>query len=79
MLGLLLSSIVHAGGLDASIPFQEFHLDNGLQVLLVEDHRLPMVSLETWYHVGAKNEVAGRSGFAHLFEHIMFQGAKDIA
>ncbi|NOY26034.1 MAG: insulinase family protein [Oligoflexia bacterium] len=79
MLGLLLlPSLAHAGGLDANIPYTEYHLDNGLQVLLVEDHRLPLVSLETWYHVGAKNEVPGRTGFAHLFEHIMFQGARDI-
>ena len=79
MLGLLLlPSLAHASGLDATIPYQEYHLDNGLQVLLVEDHRLPLVSLDTWYHVGAKNEVQGRSGFAHLFEHIMFQGARDI-
>jgi len=79
MLGLLLlPSLAHASGLTAELPYQEFHLDNGLQVLLVEDHRLPLVSLDTWYHVGAKNEVQGRTGFAHLFEHIMFQGARDI-
>lgn len=60
------------------IDFQSYTLDNGLEVLLSEDHRVPMVAVNIWYHVGAKNEVPGRSGFAHLFEHIMFQGSRNV-
>src|SRR4030095_10636076 len=51
---------------------------NGLDVLLVEDHRLPQVSVDLWYHVGPVNEEKGRTGFAHLFEHIMFQKSKHV-
>ena len=80
MLGLLLlPPLALAAGLTAELPYEEFKLDNGLQVLLSEDHRLPLISVDTWYHVGAKNEVPGRSGFAHLFEHIMFQGSRNVA
>src|ERR1700712_1623558 len=58
------------------IDFEKFTLPNGLQVILSEDHRLPLVAGNLWYHVGPVNEAAGRTGFAHLFEHMMFQGAK---
>jgi zinc protease len=51
-------------------------LDNGLRVILHEDHSTPIVAVNLWYHVGSKNEVPGRTGFAHLFEHMMFQGSK---
>lgn len=68
-----------AADLSAEIPFERYELPNGLEVLLSEDHRVPLVSVEIWYHVGAKNEVPGRSGFAHLFEHIMFQGSRNVA
>jgi zinc protease len=51
-------------------------LDNGLRVILHEDHSTPIVAVNIWYHVGSKNEVRGRTGFAHLFEHMMFQGSK---
>lgn len=61
-----------------TIQFEKYTLQNGLEVILSEDHRVPLVSMEIWYHVGAKNEVAGRSGFAHLFEHIMFQGSRNV-
>ncbi|MGQ0505626.1 MAG: M16 family metallopeptidase [Myxococcaceae bacterium] len=61
------------------IPFTQYKLDNGLEVILSEDRRLPIVSVNVWYHVGAKNEVPGRSGFAHLFEHMMFQGSAHVA
>lgn len=60
------------------IPFEKYTLPNGLEVILSEDHRLPMVAVNLWYHVGPANESAGRTGFAHLFEHMMFQGAKHV-
>src|SRR6185437_5363108 len=47
-------------------------------VILSQDHRLPLVAVNLWYHVGPANEVAGRTGFAHLFEHLMFQGSKHV-
>lgn len=61
------------------IPFEKYTLPNGLEVVLSEDHRLPLVAVDIWYHVGADKEVPGRSGFAHLFEHIMFQGSRNVA
>jgi len=59
-----------------NIPFTEHTLENGLRVLLHEDHRLPVVAVNVWYHVGSKNERPGRTGFAHLFEHLMFEGSQ---
>ncbi|MCR4375209.1 MAG: insulinase family protein [Acidobacteria bacterium] len=53
-------------------------LPNGLQVVFLEDHSTPIVHLSVWYHVGSKNEKAGRTGFAHLFEHLMFKGSKNV-
>ena len=53
-------------------------LPNGLQVVLLEDHSTPIVHAEIWYHVGSKNERPGRTGFAHLFEHMMFKGSKNV-
>ena len=61
------------------IAFEKYSLPNGLEVILSEDHRLPMVAVNLWYHVGPANEEAGRTGFAHLFEHMMFQGSKHVA
>jgi zinc protease len=60
------------------LKFEKDKLENGLEVILSEDHRLPMVAVNLWYHVGAANEVAGRTGFAHLFEHMMFEGSKHV-
>jgi zinc protease len=60
------------------LKFQKYKLDNGLEVILSEDHRLPLVAVNLWYHVGALNETAGRTGFAHLFEHMMFEGSKHV-
>jgi zinc protease len=57
------------------IPFSRHRLDNGLTVILHEDHACPIVAVNVWYHVGSKNEVPGRTGFAHLFEHLMFEGS----
>jgi zinc protease len=59
-----------------SLPVEQYQLDNGLTVLLSEDHRLPVVATEIRYLVGSAHERSGRSGFAHLFEHLMFQGSK---
>ena len=53
-------------------------LPNGLEACLVEDHKSPVVNVQVWYHVGSKNEAPGRTGFAHLFEHLMFQGTENI-
>ena len=59
------------------LTFDKFILPNGLQVILHVDRKLPMVHVNQWYHVGSKNEKRGRTGFAHLFEHLMFQGSKN--
>ena len=61
-----------------TIKFEKYTLANGLVVILSEDHRLPLVSTNIWYHVGPANEIAGRTGFAHLFEHMMFEGSKHV-
>ena len=73
-----------AGAAVASAPprvelgFQKYTLPNGLEVILREDHRLPIVAVNLWYHVGPANETAGHTGFAHLFEHMMFQGSGHV-
>ena len=59
------------------IPYQKFVLDNGLTLIVHEDHKAPIVAFNIWYHVGSKNEKAGRTGFAHLFEHLMFNGSEN--
>ncbi len=59
-----------------SIAYEKFTLSNGLDVILHEDHSLPVVAVNVWYHVGSKDEEQGRTGFAHLFEHLMFEGSK---
>jgi len=61
------------GGLD--IPYTQFTLPNGLHVILHEDHTVPLVTVNVWYHVGSAREKPGRTGFAHLFEHLMFMGS----
>ncbi len=63
------------------LPITEVHevkLDNGLRALIVESHDAPVIDVQVWYHVGSKNEVPGRTGFAHLFEHLMFDGTKNL-
>ncbi|HEV8381388.1 MAG TPA: pitrilysin family protein [Gemmatimonadales bacterium] len=59
-----------------TIPYQRFVLKNGLTLLVHEDHKAPIVAVNIWYHVGSKNERPGRTGFAHLFEHLMFNGSE---
>ena len=58
------------------VPFTKSTLPNGLDVVVHEDHRVPIVAVNVWYHVGSKNEVPGRTGLAHLFEHLMFEGSE---
>ena len=60
------------------IPIETFRLDNGLFVTLSEDHTAPLVAVNLWYHVGSANERTGRTGFAHLFEHMLFQGSASV-
>src|SRR6188472_3802614 len=61
-----------------TVPYQMFTLPNGLSVILHEDHSVPLVSVNVWYHVGSANERPGRTGFAHLFEHLMFMGSGHV-
>jgi zinc protease len=61
---------------EVDIPYEHFVLDNGLTVVVHEDHKAPIVAINTWYHVGSKNEKLGKTGFAHLFEHLMFGGSE---
>ncbi|MGQ4582281.1 insulinase family protein [Lysobacter sp. F60174L2] len=60
-----------------AIPYQQFTLPNGLRVIVHEDHKAPIVAVNVWYHVGSKDEPRGRTGFAHLFEHLMFNGSEN--
>jgi zinc protease len=60
------------------IQFEKYQLPNGLEVILHEDHSTPIIAVDTWYHVGSGDEQVGRTGFAHLFEHIMFMGSQHV-
>ena len=62
---------------EVDIAYEEFTLPNGLRVIVHEDHKAPIVAVNIWYHVGSKDEPKGRSGFAHLFEHLMFQASEN--
>jgi predicted Zn-dependent peptidase len=62
----------------AAIVYDQYGLDNGMEVILHEDHKAPIVHVLVWYHVGSKNEPSERTGFAHLFEHMMFQGSEHV-
>ena len=61
------------------VVFSDQHLANGLRVIVAEDHLAPVVAVNLWYNVGSKHEVPGKTGFAHLFEHVMFQGSRHVA
>ncbi len=61
-----------------SVPYEIFRLPSGLTVIVHEDHSAPIASVNCWYHVGSGRETPGRTGFAHLFEHLMFEGSKDV-
>ena len=76
---LLLSLLAApAAAQQGSIPHTTFTLPNGLRVIVAEDHSAPLAAVNVWYHVGSGYERAGRTGFAHLFEHIMFEGSKNV-
>ena len=62
---------------DIDIPYTKYVLDNGLTLIVHEDHKAPIVAVNVWYHVGSKNERPGKTGFAHLFEHLMFNGSEN--
>src|SRR5437879_2914208 len=64
--------------LKIEVPYTQFTLPNGLHVILHEDHSVPLVSVNVWYHVGSARERPGRTGFAHLFEHLMFMGSGHV-
>ncbi|HET8724118.1 MAG TPA: pitrilysin family protein [Anaeromyxobacteraceae bacterium] len=76
--GAVLAAAAPAPDALPSIPFQQFRLPNGLNVILSEDHTTPLVGVEVLYDVGSKDEKPGRTGFAHLFEHLMFQGTANL-
>jgi len=80
-LAALFAPVAHADDVIAHappLPAKVAHLANGLEVLIHEDHRTPIAAVNLWYHVGSKDEAPGKSGFAHLFEHVMFQGSKHV-
>src|SRR6185503_7475658 len=60
------------------VPYTQFRLANGLTVILHQDKSVPVATVNVWYHVGSANEKPGRTGFAHLFEHLMFEGSKNV-
>jgi len=62
---------------DLDIPFSKYTLSNGLTLIVHEDSKAPIVAVNIWYHVGSKDEKFGRTGFAHLFEHLMFNGSEN--
>lgn len=78
LLSLFLASMFGSAMAQSKIEFEEYDLDNGLHVILHEDHSTPIVAVSVLYHVGSKNEKEGRSGFAHFFEHLMFEGSPNI-
>ena len=75
---ILASASTLAAQTTLQVPFTQFTLPNGLSVILHEDHSVPVVSVNVWYHVGSANERPGRTGFAHLFEHLMFMGSGHV-
>ena len=77
-LGLALASRVQAEPVvpTLNLEYHQFELDNGLRVVVHEDRKAPIVAVNVWYHVGSKNETPGKTGFAHLFEHLMFNGSE---
>lgn len=78
LLSILFATTVFAQTTALQLPYQIHTLPNGLTVILHEDHSVPMVAVNVWYHVGSGHEKPGRTGFAHLFEHIMFEGSGNV-
>jgi zinc protease len=83
LLSLLTTCVFAQGDLpvynpaDIEVPYKKFTLPNGLRLIVHEDHKAPIAAVNIWYHVGSKNEKLGKSGFAHLFEHLMFNGSEN--
>jgi zinc protease len=77
LVALTLIAFTAAIASDVDIEYTEFTLDNGLRLVVHEDHKAPIVAVNIWYHVGSKNEKTGKTGFAHLFEHLMFNGSEN--
>src|ERR1700735_4644459 len=75
---LLLCAGAFAQSAGIEIPYRKFVLDNGLSGFVHEYHKAPIVAVNIWYHVGSKNERPGKTGFAHLFEHLMFGGSENF-
>ncbi len=75
---MTIASLTAAQAEPIHVPYTSFYLPNGLHVILHEEHTVPMVSVNIWYHVGSSREKPGRTGFAHLFEHIMFEGSAHV-
>lgn len=78
LLSLCGAFAVFAQDLNLDIPYKKFVLPNGLTLIVHEDHKAPIVAVNVWYHVGSKNERPGKTGFAHLFEHLMFGGSENV-
>ena len=74
---LLFGANAFASMPDIDIPYEKFTLDNGLRVIVHEDRKAPIIAVSVWYHVGSKDEKPGKTGFAHLFEHLMFNGSEN--
>ena len=77
-LGIALLGALPAGAQTGELQYETYRLDNGLRVILAQDHSTPLVTVNVWYNVGSRNERNGRSGFAHLFEHLMFNGSENL-
>ena len=75
---LVLCCFAQASVAQIKIPYETYKLPNGLTVILSVDRTTPTVAVNVWYHVGSKNEAPGRTGFAHLFEHVMFTGSGNV-
>ena len=78
LFGVLTFSSLSTAQADPKVPFEKYKLDNGLEVILHQDKSVPIVAVDVWYHVGAGDETPGKSGFAHLFEHMLFQGSEHV-
>src|SRR6266704_2531320 len=78
VIGGLLLLTSGAGAQVGPVSYEAFTLPNGLRVLYSQDHSTPIVSVDVWYNTGSRNERPGRSGFAHLFEHMMFEGSAHV-
>ena len=77
LVALALLAPAMAANEDLDIPYTKYTLDNGLTLIVHEDRKAPIVAVNVWYHVGSKDEKVGRTGFAHLFEHLMFNGSEN--